>query len=339
MKSKDLFSAVKKLAPEEFQASWDNSGIQVVGEVENCTRVAVCLEPTPDMIRQCLAWGAQAVVTHHPLYMKAKTLSGNDAYADVVRQVMKAGAWLYAAHTSLDCRPDGPAFWLGSRLGLSDTRFVEAAHVFTPMEVFFHAEKTISREEAELWADREGVHGVAQSAAGEVRIICDRDVWPSLAATVEFGLNGRPEYYIRALEAPGRTVGFGQVGTLPAPLAWDAFMTELESLVDRDVFTICGPIPETVSRVAYCGGSGSSLIAEAARAGADVFITGDMKYHPAVESDLCVVDVGHFSLEEEMMRLFAVELGERLEESDAEVRFFDGAEPFGFHIRTRKTFS
>ncbi|WP_147818970.1 Nif3-like dinuclear metal center hexameric protein [Salidesulfovibrio onnuriiensis] len=333
MKSQDLFSLVRKLAPEEYQSSWDNSGLQVAGEAQDCRKAAVCLEPTPDMVGRCLEWGAQAIVTHHPLYMKPKAPVGGQ-YAEVLRMVMKAGAWLYAAHTSLDCRPDGPAFWLGSRLGLANARFVETAHAFTPMEVSFHAARPLTREQAELWADREGVHSVSQSAAGEVRVVVDRPVWPSLAATIEFGMDARPEYYVRALEAPRESVGFGQVGELPEPLAWGDFLAELAGLVDREVFTICGRAPEAVSTVAYCGGSGSSLIDAATRAGADVFITGDMKYHPAVESELCVVDVGHFALEEEMMRLFAAELGERVDES-VEVRFFEGTEPMAFHICAR----
>ncbi len=334
MKSQDLFLIIKKLAPEEYQSSWDNSGLQVAGEAKSCDKVAVCLEPTPEMVGRCLDWGAQAIVTHHPLYMKAKPPVGG-GYTDVLRMIMKAGVWLYAAHTSLDCRPSGPAFWLGSRLGLSDTRFVESAHVFTPMEVSFHARRPLTREEAELWAGREGVHSIGQSAAGEVRLVCDRDIWPSLSGAIEFDMGERPEYYIRALEAPEASVGFGQVGELPEPMAWDAFMSELESLVDRDVFTVCGRPPQIVNTVAYCGGSGASLLDQAAGAGADVFITGDMKYHPAVETGICVVDVGHFALEEEMMRLFAGELGAELEGSDVQVRFFEGTEPFGFHIRSR----
>jgi putative NIF3 family GTP cyclohydrolase 1 type 2 len=110
-------------------------------------------------------------------------------------------------------------------------------------------------------------------------------------------------------------------------------MAELQGLVDRDVFTVCGDAPQTVARVAYCGGSGSSMADAAARAGADVLITGDMKYHAAVETPVCVVDVGHFSLEEEMMRLAALDLAERLGPEQVEVRFFKGTEPFRFHVR------
>lgn len=335
MKIKDIFSKVAKVAPEEFQSSWDNSGIQVAGEAQECGKLAVCLEPTPAMMRACLDWGAQAVITHHPLYMKPKApLAG--AYMEVLRLMIKSGAWLYAAHTSLDVSPSGPAFWLGTRLGLTNTRILEPAVLQKPVEVSFYCEQPISRDQAEIWANHDGVHTVAQSAAGEVRMVVDREHWANVKAGIEFSTGQSPEYYVRSLEAPVEKIGFGQVGTLPEPLLLQDFLVELESLISRDVFTVCGPVPESISTVAYCGGSGSSMADAALAAGADVLVTGDMKYHPAVETGVCVVDVGHFSLEEEMMRLFAAILAEEFKPHGVEVEFFRGEEPFAFHVRTNR---
>ncbi len=283
------------------------------------------------MMEKCLDWGAGIVLTHHPLYMKPKSLGTENMFTDVVRQVMMSGAWLYAAHTSLDTRPGGPAFWLGKELGLEKTRFLEVERGVAPIEVSFYTEESIERETADIWANNDGVHSVAQNRTGEVRIVCDEDAWGEIAQGIEFSMGRRPLFYIRTLTSPRREVGFGEVGTLPTPMKWDEFATKLTDLIDREAFTVSGPQPEMVSTVAYCGGSGSSLIGNAERAGADVLITGDMKYHPAVETNICVADVGHFSLEEVMMRLFAEELDGELD--DVEVKFFEGEDPFRFHVR------
>ena len=329
MKIQEILTFFRNLAPEENQSSWDNCGVQIAGTVNETYRVAICLEPTPSMIAQCLDWGAGAVLTHHPLYMKPKGLDREGMYLDVVRQLITSGAWLYSAHTSLDTRPGGPAFWLGQELGLEKTRFLEVEHGRAPIEASFYTEQAIERETADIWANHEGIHSVAQSRTGEVRV-CDEESWGEIASAIEFSLGKRPLFYVRSLTAPRREVGFGEVGILPEPMAWATFADKLAGLVKRDAFTVSGPQPETVSTVAYCGGSGSTLISNAARAGADVFITGDMKYHPAVETPLCVADVGHFSLEEEMMRRFALELDELLDGVD--VQFFEGEDPFRFHV-------
>ena len=125
MKIQSILSIFRKLAPEENQSSWDNSGVQIAGVVQDADKVAVTLEPTPEAIARCLDWGAQAIITHHPLYMKPKAPNAEGMYLDVLRQVMGAGAWLYSAHTSLDTRPGGPAFWLGRELGLENGQLLE----------------------------------------------------------------------------------------------------------------------------------------------------------------------------------------------------------------------
>ena len=330
LKTKDILAAIRMLAPEANQSGWDNSGVQVAGEAQDASKVAVCLEPTPEMVGRCLDWGAGVVVTHHPLYMQPKPLSRESMFLSVVRRVVGAGAWLYAAHTSLDTRPGGPAFWLGRELGLTDARLLEVEHGRAPVEASFFCDKPISRETADIWANNEAVHSVAQSAAGEVRVVCDEDGWPEVARTVEFSLGKRPLFYLRPMTAPLAEVGFGQVGRLPEPMSFDAFASRLAALTGKKDFSVAGPRPGTVSVVAYCGGSGASLVDAAASAGADVFVTGDMKYHPAVEARTCVIDAGHFSLEEEMMRRFALELSGTLD--GAEVRFFEGADPFSRYI-------
>ena len=330
MKIKDILAIFAKLAPETNQSSWDNCGVQIAGEVSDTDRVAVTLEPTPEALARCLEWGAGAIITHHPLYMKPKAPDVESMYLDVLRRVTKAGAWLYSAHTSLDTRPGGPAFWLGQSLGLENKRLLEVEHGRVPLEASFYIEEPITREAADIWTSHDGVHSVAQSRTGEVRVVCDEDHWNAVADRIEFSLGSRPLFYLRSLTAPRREVGFGEVGSLPEPMAWDAFMDTLGPLVKRAALLVSGPQPETVTSVAYCGGSGSSLIDKAARAGADVFVTGDMKYHPAVETPVCVVDAGHFSLEEEMMRRFAVEVQAALPKTA--VRFFEGLDPFRVHI-------
>jgi len=330
MKSQDILAIFKKLAPEENQSSWDNCGVQIAGTVSETYRVGVALEPTPETLAKCYDWGAGAVITHHPLYMKPKAPNAEGMYLDALRQTIQAGAWLYSAHTSLDTRPGGPAFWLGKSLELEKRKFLEIETGYSPVEVSFYSEDPISREAADIWANHDGVHSISQSRTGEVRLVCDEEEWGDVANKIEFSMGKRPLFYIRSLTAPRREVGFGEVGTLPAPMKWDDFIGRLDGLIKRDALMISGPQPETLSTVAYCGGSGSTLIGKAAKAGADVFITGDMKYHPAVETPICVIDVGHFSLEEEMMRLLAVELDEELDGVD--VQFFEGTDPFRVHV-------
>lgn len=123
--------------------------------------------------------------------------------------------------------------------------------------------------------------------------------------------------------------GFGFVGELPEPLAYADFCTRLASLLNKREWQCCGPMPESVRTLACCPGAGASLLPVVLDSGADIYITGDIKYHSALDAAagaLRVLDVGHFALEEEMMRRFAEKLAAEL---SVPVQFFPAADPLG----------
>ncbi len=126
--------------------------------------------------------------------------------------------------------------------------------------------------------------------------------------------------------ADGTTLecGFGLLGTLPEPLT----LKKALELINPAVPRLIGAQPKDVHAlcVAVCPGSGGSLAALAAQDGAELFITGDIKYHDALLLPLPVLDVGHFSLEEHMMRLFAQQLQKEL--PDLAVSFIPSEDPF-----------
>jgi len=341
MNAQQALSSIRSLAPEAFAADWDNSGVQITGARPEVKKLAVTLDPLPAVMAEALAWGADLVVTHHPLYRTPQAPTQAGQYLDVLRQFMTAGAWLYAAHTSLDCRPDGPAFWLGRALKLKDCASIEPCQAFPAREVFFQAPARITEREARPLSETPGVIAVSQSNSGEVRVVCEERSWDDISERLVGIFGKRPEFLVRRLEAPVGSVGFGQVGELPKALSVEDFAT----LLEKTLFSVqkpfpggpkgvawaeCGPRPQTIRRVAYTTGSGASLIPAAFAAGADVFLCGDVKHHAALESPGLVFDVGHFILEEEMMRLFAGELGPAL--SGVEVKFFEGKSPFGYRV-------
>lgn len=144
-----------------------------------------------------------------------------------------------------------------------------------------------------------------------------------------FGLTGRHALEHIADHPDGEPhYGFGLVGELPEPLSYAAFTDKLASALCKYAWRASGPMPDTVTRMAYCPGSGESMIREAAALGADIYITGDVKYHAALEAPIRTLDVGHFILEEVMMRNFADLL--RAACAPITVTFLEAADPFVF---------
>lgn len=121
-------------------------------------------------------------------------------------------------------------------------------------------------------------------------------------------LEAQPQRGSQASTQATEIFGLGMVGTLAKPLSWEDFIARMQELVPLHTATLCGPRPSMIQRVGYCTGSGSSLASRAFEHGADIFITGDVKYHAALDTLGPILDVGHFSLEEEMMRRLALQL-------------------------------
>ena len=145
------------------------------------------------------------------------------------------------------------------------------------------------------------------------------------------GLSGRrvlqPRETDPLLCAAGEN-GIGRIGSLEKPLKLKALAADLKTKLRLPVVRMAGDPDSTVREVALCTGSGSSLMPEVMRAGAQVYISGDLRYHDARDAEavkLCLLDIGHFASEHLMVNL----LVERLRESVRSAGLSVQVEPFG----------
>ena len=102
--------------------------------------------------------------------------------------------------------------------------------------------------------------------------------------------------------------GLGVAGNLPEPVTIGGLVPVLKEAFGCKVLRCSEPLPGTVSRIALCGGSGSSLIGAAMASGAQVYVTGDLSYHDFYARDgFMLVDIGHYEGEEAITEiLFSV---------------------------------
>ncbi len=323
-----VLSRIEQTAPPRGAAAWDNSGVQIAGLKEEVRTLAVSLDPLPGTISHALELGAELILTHHPLAMEPRLLNKVDNYHKVTAMVLSQGAWLYAAHTSLDARSAGPVGWLAEELELKSLQVLEHTHVSQTLNVSIRSQRNHPSLVGCLRA-LPYVTAVEEIAPGEMFLTCPSHSWTRLRDQIvqELADDGGHFFTGETGEA-AEILGFGLVGALPVPLPWKEFATILGRHVPREFWSLCGPEPKNVASVSYCTGSGSSLAAQAFEAGADVFITGDVKYHAALEAEGLILDVGHFILEEEMMRRFAASLQTDLAPEGVKVVFLPGKDPF-----------
>lgn len=103
-------------------------------------------------------------------------------------------------------------------------------------------------------------------------------------------------------------IGLGRIGSFAQPLSGEAFMQKLFEVLGLPVLQIAGELPELIQRVALCGGSGSDFAMLARQAGADVYLSAEIKHATAVwarANNFCIIDGSHYATEKPALVLLA----------------------------------
>lgn len=152
-------------------------------------------------------------------------------------------------------------------------------------------------------------HGVALFAAHTNADIVHGGVSDAIAAAL-----GLAE--VRPLEPSANdvTVGHGRVGNLPAPMSLAAFAEAVASVLPATAsgLRVAGSRDQQIKRVGVLGGAGDSFLAAAAASGVDVYVTSDLRHHPAQDAlesagaagrTFALVDVPHWAAESLWLRV------------------------------------
>ncbi len=336
----DLVGLVHKLYAPELAEDWDNVGLQVGDPGAPLKRVMVSLDPGLSAVKAAHDAGAQALVTHHPLlFHPIKRLTPEDAVGQVLWTSMRAGVAIISAHTNLDCAVDGLNSWLATRLGVQQSAplqpvagdylklivFVPSGHEQPVAEALFSsgAGQIGAYDQCSFRSRGEGTFRPGQGAnpfVGEIGQTEHTDeirletIVPrrKLARVLEKMQKVHPyeevAYDLVSLQNQVPGAGLGRIGRLEQEMTLDGFAARVKHALGCDHLRLTGSESRTVHKVALCGGSGAGLLQTAHRQGADVLVTGDIKYHDARQAEelgIALIDAGHFATERLMIEQVA----------------------------------
>ncbi|WP_251421448.1 Nif3-like dinuclear metal center hexameric protein [Veillonella agrestimuris] len=328
----DIMKSMERLAPTHFAESWDNVGLMMGSKKNGVSKIITTLDVTPAVVDFAIREQAHMIVSHHPFIFKGLTSIDLDSVqGQMIERIIKHDIAVYSAHTNLDIAEGGLNDMLAEQLGLADiTGFVPVGSdaiykvtTFVPEQ----AADAVRQAMAEAGAGRIGNYEACSfSSLGEgrfkgndeanpvigesgtltvtpevaVQIIVDK---AQLAAVITAMKGTHPyeevAYEVIELVEPSRNRTLGRRGILPVTMSFEEFKAHLEQVLPHSHLRFGGVKKDAIRTVALCSGAGASFI-KAAK-GADVYITGDVKYHDAQlakELGLLLVDAGHFGTEE-----------------------------------------
>jgi dinuclear metal center YbgI/SA1388 family protein len=256
----EMLLAVEELWPESLAENWDEVGLVAGHPSAPVTKVMFAVDPTLEVIEEAVEWGAELLITHHPLLLKGvTTVAATTPKGRAVHRLIESGTALLTVHTNGDSAVGGVSDVLADALGLQD------------------------------------------------------------AAPLTVAANGLPEE------------GIGRVGDLPEAVSLGDFAARVFGILPSVAggVRVSGDKDGLVRRIAVCGGAGDSLFNEVRASNADVYVTADLRHHPASEAREAslngrpyLIDVSHFASEWLWLPAAAAALGNVLADQghDVEIR-------------------
>ncbi|MHB8123052.1 MAG: Nif3-like dinuclear metal center hexameric protein [Desulfuromonadaceae bacterium] len=328
----DIVGIINKIAPIGLAEAWDNPGLQVGDPSDEVTRVMVALDPAPDVIDTALKASCQLLVTHHPLIFKPlKSISSANPHGATIQKALKGGLSIVSMHTNYDIAGGGLNDLLAGKIGLSGSVPLKVTNtaelvklvVFVPAEQLEQVRSALlpfaatqgNYRDCSFAADGVGtftplggakpftgmIHTLAEVHEKRLELLLLRPQLPrAIKVLLAVHPYEEPAFDVYPLHNDGEKLGLGRVGLLPEPLPLAEYAARLRKTLQAPALRYVGDPAAMVSKVALCSGSGASLLREAARSGADVLVTGDIKYHEARDAEdmgLALIDAGHFPTE------------------------------------------
>jgi dinuclear metal center YbgI/SA1388 family protein len=327
----DICSTMEAWAPLAWQASYDNAGLLTGNRLHKITGVLVSFDCTEAVVQEAISKQCNVIVAHHPIIFSGiKQLTGRDYVERTIILAIKHDIAIYASHTNLDHAPKGVSYQLAQKLGLQGGRVLRpmrdalcqlsyfvptasaaevrnALHAAGAGDIGNYTACSFSSEGLGRFTPRnEAKPTIGQvGKAEEVQELRVDMLFPKhlessvISALVSAHPYEEVAYFITSLGNTWQEVGAGYVGELPQALDAEAFGALLKDKLSLTHFRHTAWVGRDIKRVALCGGAGSFLLADAKKANADVFISGDFKYHEFfdAENQCTICDIGHYESE------------------------------------------
>lgn len=346
MTIREVLSILNTWAPLANAEGFDNVGLLVGDDQKEVSNILVAHDALEAVVLEAAQKSCNLIVCFHPIIFSGlKQLTGKTYVERAVIQAIKNDIAIFAIHTALDNVPHGVNYGMSQALGLTDcsvlipkeeqlfklTTYVphDASQVVTDAvfkagagqlgnysECHFKTEGmgTFKPEaNAQPYVGEKGVRH--QQPETQLHFVFEKDKKRTIIKALK---NAHPyeevAYEITALVNSHPSLGMGQIGSLEKAMSPAAFLAHTKQVFDTGGIRHSKIGQKPIQKVAVLGGSGAFAIAAAKRAGADAYVTADLKYHDFYQAEdrLLLADIGHYESERFTKNIIANYLTEKI---------------------------
>jgi dinuclear metal center YbgI/SA1388 family protein len=343
---KEIISVIEAFAPPSLQEGYDNSGMQCGNTELEAKGALLCLDVTEEVLAEASRKKCNLIIAHHPLiFSPLKRLTGANYIEKILIAAIKKDICIYACHTNIDNVQAGVNQKIAEKLGLINTKILQPKKGLLKKLVTFVPKEQAEKVRNALFKAGCGEIGNYDSCSynleGRGTFKANDKANPFVGKKNE--LHFEPEtrietvfesykenqviralhkahpyevvaYDIYSLDNRHPSIGSGLVGELAKPTDAKKFLEQVKATFNCGAIRHTRLLEKKVKKVALCGGSGSFLLRDAIAAKADVFITGDFKYHQFfdAENKLVIADIGHYESEQFTPEIFYAVIRKKL---------------------------
>jgi dinuclear metal center YbgI/SA1388 family protein len=337
IKVNDVAAILERFSPLALQEDYDNSGLQVGDKMMVVSGILLTIDVTLEVLQEAETNNCNLIISHHPITLSGiKNITADNTTGRLITRAIQKNIAIYTAHTNIDSVLNGVSGMFAKKLGLINCEVLDQRSnqltkiaTFVPVNDATKVRNALFQAGAghignyDLCSYNTNGYGTFRGdettnpyigdkgklhTEDEVRI---ETIFPTyLQASIVNALIAahpyeEPAYDLYPLKNEWKQAGYGIIGTLQNPLAINDFLKILKSLTKTGCIRYTETNNQQVQKIAICGGSGSYLIKKAIKAGADVFVTGDIKYHQFFETtNMVIADIGHYESEQFTKELF-----------------------------------
>ena len=331
MKIKTILAVLEEMAPLAYAESFDNVGLLVGNENATCSGILVCHDALETVIDEAVAKNCNLVVCFHPiLFSGLKKITGKNYVERSIIKAIKNDIAIYAVHTALDNHQNGVNKIFCDALGLKNTKILIPKQDFIQKLVTFTVPENADVLRNALFDAGAGKIGnyencsfnstgigtykgnensnpvignkfeLTRSEELKIEVTYEKHLQRNiLKALFENHIYEEVAYEIYNLHNSHQNIGLGMIGELDEEMSELSFLQMVKTKMQVEAIRHSSFLNKKIKKVAVLGGSGSEAISKAIQAGADAFLTADLKYHQFYEAEnqILLADVGHFESE------------------------------------------
>ncbi|WP_296313459.1 Nif3-like dinuclear metal center hexameric protein [Winogradskyella sp. UBA3174] len=328
----DVINHLQDLAPLAYAEDFDNVGLLVGDKNKSVSGVLVTLDTLESVVDEAIENNCNLIVSFHPIIFKGlKKLTGKTYVERVVIKAIQHNISIFSIHTALDNAFEGVNSIICDQLGLKNKQIlipqagtIKKLQTYVPKtnaeelrQALFNAGAGSlgNYESCSFNVNGEGTYkGNAESnpvigKKGELHTENETAISVTFKKHLEskvlktlFKAHPYEEvaFEVSTLENTNQHIGMGMIGDLETAMDANECLKLVKTKMNASAIRHSNLLKKSIKRIAVLGGSGSFAINAAKNAGADLFLTADLKYHDffSAENDIVLADIGHYESEQ-----------------------------------------